>query len=393
VSVLPGNGDGTFGSRTDYATIAYPRALAIADMNGDGWRDLIFDSQGAVSVMLNDGDGTFGPKSDYPAGSTSFSLAVADCNGDQRNDVVAATGNGSSVSVLLGNGDGSLGSATVFPAGTSVYGVAAGDLNADGRLDLAVTNVTSPSAVQVLLGDGAGGFGSPAAFPTGTGAVAVAIGDLNGDSRGDLVVVNTHAHTVSVLLNDTPTPILLSRFEARWDDGLVQVRWRFEEWDDILSVELERGQAIGGPWIPVESGTVMEGRETVVTDPDAVRGSDNFYRLVVTGVDGEINTFGPILVHGVEPPSQFALLSVEPTPSHGRVGIVFALPREAHVRLTILDLQGREIARVADRRYPAGRFQVSWDGANGGQEAGSGIYFVRYETPETDLVRKLIIAR
>src|SRR5262245_50959800 len=64
VSILLGNGDGTFGTRTDLAVASHPRSVAIADLDADGRPDLAV-AGGVVSVMLGNGDGTFGARTDY----------------------------------------------------------------------------------------------------------------------------------------------------------------------------------------------------------------------------------------------------------------------------------------------------------------------------------------
>jgi len=111
--------------------------VAIADLNGDGKPDLVAANSrpSTVSVLLGNGDGTFADKTDYPTGSGPATVAVGDMNGDGRLDVV--TTSGVMVSVLLGNGDGSF--TTRFDYVADGSALALGDLNGDGRLDLVVS--------------------------------------------------------------------------------------------------------------------------------------------------------------------------------------------------------------------------------------------------------------
>src|SRR5256712_3196603 len=90
-----------------------------------------------VSVLLGNGDGSFQPALTFGAGSSPTSVAVGDVNGDGRPDLVVANASSSDVSVLLGNGDGTFQAAQSFAAGRGAS-VAVGDLNGDGRPDLAV---------------------------------------------------------------------------------------------------------------------------------------------------------------------------------------------------------------------------------------------------------------
>src|SRR5207302_8358220 len=104
VSVLLGNGDGTFQSAVSYAAGWGPGGLAVGDFNGDGRLDLVVANHGTdhVSVFLGRGDGTFRPAEHYAAGWTPAGLAVADLNGDGKPDVIAVNHDGRSVSVFLG---------------------------------------------------------------------------------------------------------------------------------------------------------------------------------------------------------------------------------------------------------------------------------------------------
>jgi hypothetical protein len=68
----------------------------------------------------------------------------------------------------------------------------------------------------------------------------------------------------------------------------------------------------------------------------------------------------------------------------------FALPRESHVRVSVIDLQGREIAVLADGTFPAGRHAGSWDA---GKSAPAGIYFVRMVVAGRSWMRRLVRTR
>jgi hypothetical protein len=189
VSVLLGNGDGTFGATTDLATGLNPASVAIADLNADGNDDLVTVNYSAntASVLLGNGDGTFGGNTDFGTGVNPASVAVGDQNGDGKPDLAIANRFSNTVSVLLGIGDGTFGPRTDFVTGGAPISVALGDLNADGNSDLVTANYDS-SNVSVLLGNGDGTFGGSTDFGTGGWANSVAIRDLNADGRPDLAV-------------------------------------------------------------------------------------------------------------------------------------------------------------------------------------------------------------
>lgn len=188
VSVLLGNGDGTFRTNVDYTVGAAAYAVAVGDFNNDGKADLAVgycatsqscSSQAGVVILLGNGDGTFRTGASYAANSVS-SLAVGDVNADGKADVVV--GSTSGLTVLLGNGDGTFTSS--LANGYEAEFVAVGDFNGDGKVDIAFT---SGGEIDVALGNGDGTFGVPNYWHYLSQEEGIAIGDLNGDGKLDIV--------------------------------------------------------------------------------------------------------------------------------------------------------------------------------------------------------------
>ena len=200
VGVFLGKGDGTFQPEVDYGG-QNAVFVAVADFNGDGKADVVTadGTANTVSVLLGNGDGTFGFANSFPMSNPANSLVVGDFNNDGKPDVAVATG--SSVAVLLGNGDGTLGTAVQYNTGAGGTNVAAGDLNQDGNLDLVVSN-SSANYVSVLLGKGDGTFSAPVNINVGSSPTWIAITDFNLDGKKDIAVLNPGWGDIATLLGN-----------------------------------------------------------------------------------------------------------------------------------------------------------------------------------------------
>ncbi len=200
VSVLLGNGDGTFSAAISSSTGQGPSGLAAGDFNGDTIPDLAVAARtiNTVAILLGTGSGSFAAPINFSSGgSYPSAVAVADFNGDSKADV--AVSNNSGVGVLLGNGNGTFASTATYSSGAGAPAhLVAADFNADGRADLATANSSSAN-VSVLLNNGAGAFGSAQLLGVGTGPTMVAAADFNNDGKMDVASVNSSVNTISIL--------------------------------------------------------------------------------------------------------------------------------------------------------------------------------------------------
>ncbi|HLL52223.1 MAG TPA: VCBS repeat-containing protein [Myxococcaceae bacterium] len=214
VSVAFGRGDGTFVTPVTSIPVGIaPHLLALADMDRDGDLDLVASDHDSatLAVWLGGGRGAFTPAPGSPFGAHggkphNHGLAVGDVSGDGFPDVVTANQEDRSLSVLLGDGGGRLAPApgSPFPAGGEPYMSRLADLDRDGHLDI-VAPLVDGSSVVVLRGNGAGAFapmrGSP--YRTLERPYAVAVADLDADGNPDILVSHDDTDKVTVLSGGT----------------------------------------------------------------------------------------------------------------------------------------------------------------------------------------------
>jgi hypothetical protein len=215
VSVLFGNGDGSFQSPQPYGAGDNPYFLAVADVNNDTHADIVAANRGCrfgpdpcissndISILLGNGDGTFQAEQRFIVGDGPFSVALADLNGDNLIDIVTANEISNDISVLFGLGGGTFNPQQVYPVGEGPDSLAIADFNVDANLDIIVVN-SNTNDVSVLVNDGNGGFLSEERHPVGFDPGGVAVGQLNDDSGPDAVVTNFDTDSIVILFNGAP---------------------------------------------------------------------------------------------------------------------------------------------------------------------------------------------
>ena len=202
VTIRLNNGNGSFGTATNYSLSGTVKSVVAADVNADGKLDVIATNLGGVAVFLGNGDGSMQAPSFFATVSSAvpWHTAVGDVNDDGNLDLVVAHASASVITVLLGNGDGTFRFSGNSSVAESSISVTLGDVDGDGKLDAVV--ISFNGTVRRLLGNGDGSFDPFTQVATGPGSESHTLADLNADGKLDIVVPRSGANFVNVLLGN-----------------------------------------------------------------------------------------------------------------------------------------------------------------------------------------------
>jgi hypothetical protein len=221
VSLLWGLGDGTFATAETIDVGRRPMEVVVEDLDGNGMPDIITANSGdnTVSVLLEVGGGTFADPVRYNVGRMPVSVTLGDLDDDGALDIVTADRVDGTISVLLGDGSGTFAEAVAHDAKAGPVEVRIEDLDDDGMMDVMTANLEMDFVV-LLLGNGDGTFAEPVTYDTDIGPTAVAFGDLNEDDLLEIVTVNYWGDSSTVLVNLEDNVPMFSDLDAPpWATG------------------------------------------------------------------------------------------------------------------------------------------------------------------------------
>ncbi|MEZ5357726.1 MAG: FG-GAP-like repeat-containing protein [Candidatus Zixiibacteriota bacterium] len=394
VSVLLGNGNGTFATHVDYSTGAsqYPYFVDTGDMDGDGSIDIVTGGSMGIVIFYGVGDGTFGTAQVYYFAQAVLDVVVADFNNDTYPDIATSHAVRDSVGIHINNHDSTYSTHFVATANGTVS-LAAGYLDSDNYIDLLVG--CSEGRVWNLKNDQAGSFvatevhiGNLSDPPT------IAITDLNGDNIGDYGMAHAVNDFLYTYLNDGEGTYSIDHAYVVTDNP-TSIHFADVDFDDdqdiLLTIgttnEIELYLNNGSNAFAYDSSYTVAGapKDMVFADFDG----DTYPDMAVTSytTDEAAILFSRLsLILSVDDtdgaiPDEFSLEQNYPNPFNPATTIRFSLPQSSHVKVEIYNMLGQSVIVLADEFVTAGVKEVTWNGvSSSGEQVASGIYMYRITT-------------
>jgi len=187
-----------------------------------------------------------------------------------------------------------------------------------------------------------------------------------------------------------PTPVAISRFDARTEGSAVRLEWQTWADEEIIGFELLRAEGAGE--LRTLAGGTLSGDSRAYVDRSVAPGARYDYVLVAHGASGWTATSPRTSV--TVPAAGLALSQSAPNPFHASTTIAFTLPERATVDLAVYDVAGRRVATLATGVRPAGTHEVEWNGTDSaGRRVGTGVYFCKLDAGGRSVTRKIAVLR
>ncbi len=201
ISILRGNGDGSFQAPASVASTIHPTDLIAADLANTGTPDIVAidHSSGMLEVLPQSANGSLLPPVASVYIGSPDAVTTGDFNGDGKLDVAVVSQQNDYVQVLFGAGDGTFASSIQITTGAAPAQIVATRLIRGGATDLAVTN-SADNTVTLMFGDGTGYFPTTTTLNTGRDPQGIVAADFTGNGIMDLAVANSADGTIGVYL-------------------------------------------------------------------------------------------------------------------------------------------------------------------------------------------------
>ena len=299
------------------------------DFDGDGNTDLAVTSANTyspasyvVTILLGNGDGTFITGQSYPTGTSGISIAAGDFTGTGIPDLAIANAGSNTVTILLGNGNGTFTPGATVPTQSVPLAIVTGDFNNDGKLDFATANFGS-SSVQIFLGNGNGTFTASSSWSitgsgpdgimgsggVGGGPDGIVAADFKGAGVVDFITANYWLSGATVTLqSETYAATATSSGVSAWGSGTHAVFGSYSGDSNYQGSSSSAAQLtatpIATPQMSLASGTYPAGQTLTISDANAL--ATIYYALNGTPTTSSTRYNGAITLNNSETISAIA---------------------------------------------------------------------------------------
>lgn len=321
--LLINNGSGFFTDQTaarmpaGFTASAFATAGMIADLNGDGWPEIIKNSTPSISVAYNNGTGNFAVQQSLPV-SAAYHFDVGDLNGNSKLDIYVVQ-DGQDQHLINNSPMGAIPiswiGTTVSPSPlTAGFGgnVHIADLDMDGDADVVVTDADTdvPGCTRrtaYLRNSGAApipGISDPYAgaleMQHEDGVYDIAVADFNSDGFPDLFVGHCNGNDIYFQVPPVPPVMAIEGLTCQQAGLGVQLGWTNPQAYDSLAVR-RNGVTIA----------TLAGSTTAYADPGPGSGSHSYTLVASAGGLNSAPVSCVLLVSTVNPVSGLTCVQFE----------------------------------------------------------------------------------
>ncbi len=223
---------------------------------------------------------------------------------------------------------------------------------------------------------------------------------VSGHAEDSQIYVVSAADSAYSIDNLVPTTPMMSLAGVNPDVNNPSVSWLFEfDMDEPLNADFKYFAVYRGirKFDPTVREPIATTTELLFTDTDVQLGQTYYYTVAALDFSGNRSDFAELVVASVvvgvegtgEIPAEFALHQNYPNPFNPTTVITYDVPRQSDVRMVVYDLLGRQVRVLVNGSVSAGKHRVTLDA----DRMSSGLYVVRYDTPDGVFERTIMLVK